>query len=428
MLLASLHFPLERRVRVYPADEVTSFEGSAEVEPRAGGLTREAVDAIWKSVVAFYETGLMPAIALCVRRKGQVVIDRAIGHARGNGPGARKSDPKVPATPTTLFNLFSASKAVTAMLVHLLDERGEIHLDDAVADYIPEFAKHGKEWVTLRHVLTHRAGIPPVAGARFDPEVLSRPDEILALLCETKPVAGAGRRLAYHALTGGFLLAEVIRRVTGSDIRSFLTREIRKPLRMKHFGYGVDPAEVELVTPNEVTGPRTLPPASWALKRALGVSHEEAVALSNDPRFLTGVVPSGNVVATANEVSRFYELLLRGGTLDGKRIFDPRTVKRAVAEQTYLELDLTIGLPIRYGMGFMLGGRTFSLYGPGTPRAFGHQGFTFITSYADPERDIAVCLMTSGKPFLTWKAIYWWNVVRAIAEHCPREPRTKAPS
>jgi CubicO group peptidase (beta-lactamase class C family) len=420
MKIRSIRGVLERRCRVYPADEVTSLAGSAEVEPEAGGLTRGAVDAIWRSVVGLYRTGLMPAMALCIRRRGQVVIDRAIGHERGNAPGARAKDPKVVATPTTLFNLFSASKAVTAMLIHLLDERGEIHLDDAVAEYIPEFAKHGKEWVTIRHVLTHRAGIPTVPGARFDPDMLSRPGEIVALLCDTKPVSVAGRRLAYHALTGGFLLAEIIRRVTGGDIQSFLSREIRKPLGFRHFGYGVDPSEIDRVTPNEVTGPPTLPPASWALQRALGVSHEEAVALSNDPRFLTGVVPSGNVVATANEVSRFYELLLRGGKLDRKRIFDRRTVKRAVAEQTYLEVDLTIGLPIRYGMGFMLGGRTFSLYGPGTPQAFGHQGFTFITSYADPERDIAVCLMTSGKPFLTWKAVYWWNVVRAIAQHCPR--------
>lgn len=424
MLLTALHNPLEHRCKVFPPDEVTSLEGSAEVEPKAGGLTRKDVEAIWGSVVSLYESGIMPAVALCLRRHGQVVIDRAIGHARGNEPRARKGALKVQAKPTTLFNLFSASKAVTAMLVHLLDERGDLHLDDAVADYIPEFGKHGKEWVTIRHVLTHRAGIPTVPGYQFDADILSRPDEILRLLCETKPTSAPGRRLAYHALTGGFVLGEIIRRVSGRDIQTFLTREIRKPLGFEGFHFGIPEAKRGAMAENALTGPPTLPPASWLLARVLGVTHEKAVELSNDPRFLSAVVPSGNIFCTANEACRFYELLLRGGELDGRRIFDRRTVKRAVAEQTYLEMDLSIGLPIRYGMGFMLGGQTFSLYGPGTPRAFGHQGFTFVTTYADPDRDISVCLMTTGKPLLTWKAAYWWNVVRTIANHCP--PATKA--
>lgn len=418
--------PLERRSRVFPPDEVTSLEGSVEVEPEAGGLRRADVEAIWGSVVSLYETGIMPAIALCLRRHGAVVIDRAIGHARGNEPRARKGALKVQAKPTTLFNLFSASKAVTAMLIHLLDERGDIHLDDAVAEYIPEFGKHGKQWVTIRHVLTHRAGIPTVPGYRFDVDVLSRPDEILRLLCDTKPTSAPGRRLAYHALTGGFVLGEIVKRVTGRDIQTFLTREIRKPLGFGSFHFGIPEAKRGAMAENVLTGPPTLPPASWLLTRALGVSHEDAVALSNDPRFLSAVVPSGNIFATADEVCRFYELLLRGGELDGKRIFDRRTIKRAVAEQTYLEMDLTIGLPIRYGMGFMLGGQTFSLYGPETPHAFGHQGFTFVTTYADPDRDISTCLMTTGKPFLTWKAAYWWNVVRTIANRCPRDTHPRA--
>ncbi len=417
---------LERRSRVFPPDEVTSLEGSVEVEPEAGGLRRADVEAIWGSVVSLYETGIMPAIALCLRRRGAVVIDRAIGHARGNEPRAGKGALKVQAKPTTLFNLFSASKAVTAMLIHLLDERGDIHLDDAVAEYIPEFGKHGKQWVTIRHVLTHRAGIPTVPGYRFDVDVLSRPDEILRLLCETKPTSAPGRRLAYHALTGGFVLGEIVKRVTGRDIQTFLTREIRKPLGFESFHYGIPEAKRGAMAENVLTGPPTLPPASWLLTRALGVSHEDAVALSNDPRFLSAVVPSGNIFATADEVCRFYELLLCGGEIDGKRIFDRRTIKRAVAEQTYLEMDLTIGLPIRYGMGFMLGGQTFSLYGPDTPHAFGHQGFTFVTTYADPDRDISACLMTTGKPFLTWKAAYWWNVVRTIANRCPRDARPRA--
>src|SRR5579883_2560959 len=147
-------------VRVFPAEEVTTRDAAAEVDPREVGLTAGGVAEMWGSVVRLYETGLHPAIALCVRRRGKVVLDRAIGHAHGNAPGAPEDAPRVLATPRTLFNLYSASKAMTAMVVHLLDQRGMLHLDDPVAEYVPEFARHGKDWITLRHILTHRAGIP----------------------------------------------------------------------------------------------------------------------------------------------------------------------------------------------------------------------------------------------------------------------------
>src|SRR4029077_4444588 len=125
-----------------------------------------------------------------------------------------------------------------------------------------------------------------------------------------------------------------------------------------------------------------LPPLSLVLRRALGVGFHEATAMGNDPRFLTAIVPSANVIATANDLSRFYQLLLDGGELDGVRIFDPRTIRRATSEQSYLEFDLTPGLPFRYGMGFMLGGDWFGVFGPDTRYAFGHLGFTNILSWA----------------------------------------------
>src|SRR4051812_45387834 len=101
-----------RLVRVYPADEVTTHD-AIEVDPRDAGLTAAGVDEIWRSVVRLYETGLHPAICLCLRRRGKVVMNRAIGHARGNAPGATPETPRVLATPRTLFNLYSASKAIT---------------------------------------------------------------------------------------------------------------------------------------------------------------------------------------------------------------------------------------------------------------------------------------------------------------------------
>jgi CubicO group peptidase (beta-lactamase class C family) len=413
------------KVRPYPAEAVTTRNHAAEVEPRAAELTTDGVTRIWRAVAELYRTGFYPAVAFCLRRRGRVVLDGAIGHARGNAPDGH--GPLVPATPATLFNLFSASKAITAMVIHLLDDRGLVHLDDAVAEYIPEFAQNGKEWITLRHVLTHRAGIPTVPGHDVDVALLADWDRIIAILCAARPVWAPGRRLAYHALTGGFILGEVVRRVTGRDIRRFLREEILDPLGFGHLGYGVAPEELDLVAEDAGTGPTVPPPISWLVKRSLGVSVPDAVAISNDPRFRTAIVPSGNIIGTADEACRFYQLLLDGGVQGGVRLLEPRTVRRAVAEQSYLELDLTLGLPVRYGMGFMLGGDVVSFYGADSRHAFGHVGFTNVITYADPVRDIAVALMTSGKPFLHTGLVRWLNVMRVVARECtpipPTEPR-----
>ncbi len=308
------------------------------------------------------------------------------------------------------------------MVLHLLDDRGLVHLDDAVAEYIPEFGRLGKEWITLRHVLTHRAGIPTVAGQKVDVALLADWERVIAVLCDARPVSPPGRRLAYHALTGGYIIGEVVRRVTGRDIRTFLRDEITGPIGIAHLGYGVRPDELDQVAEDAATGPPVPSPLSWLVRRALGVSLPDAVRLSNQPGFRTAIVPAGNIIGTADEACRFYQLLLDGGVQNGVRVFEARTVRRAVAEQTYLELDLTLGLPVRYGMGFMLGADTVSIYGPGTRHAFGHVGFTNIIAYADPDRDIAVALLTSGKPFVHLGLWRWLNLMRVIARACPPSP------
>jgi CubicO group peptidase (beta-lactamase class C family) len=407
-------------VRAFAAEEVTSRNTAAEVDPRSVGLQTEDIEAIWAAVLRLYGTGLHPAVALCVRRHGQIVLERAIGHLRGNTPGASSAAPKQPIRYDSLFSLFSASKAVTAMLIHLLDEQRLVHLDDAVADYIPEFAQHGKGGITLRQLLTHRAGIPTMQGARVDAALLQNPAAIVELLCRAKPLSIPGRRLSYHALTAGFMFGEIVRRVTGRDIRTFLRDEVLTPLRFASFDYGVSRERTHLVAENARTGLPAMPPHSWLVERALGVGLERAVELSNDAAFLTSIIPSGNIIGTAEEASRFFELLMNGGELGGVRVFDRRTVRRAIAEQSYLEVDSFLGLPVRYGMGFMLGDLRFSPYGADTPSAFGHIGFTNVIAYADPERALSVGLMTSGKPFITPGQLSWLNVARTIARVCSK--------
>ncbi len=415
------------RCRV-PADlaSVTSINDAAEVPPRDVGVDPAGVQAIWGAVERLYRSGIHPAIQLCVRRHGEVLIDRAIGHASGNGPDDPPHIRKVPATPATPFDIYSASKAVTAMLIHLLDQRRLIHLSDPVCEYIPEFAQHGKDAITIQHVLTHRAGIPNLPREIMRLETLENQDEIVRLLCDAKPIWRPGRRLAYHAITGGFILAEIVKRVTGKPIRSVLKREIQQPLGFRWMNYGVAPRDVAKVALAYRTGPPPLPPISTILERALGLPMDRVIALTNDPRYLTAVVPAGNVVATANELSRFYQLLLNGGTLDGIRIFEPRTVRRAVQEHSYLEADFTLVLPLRYAMGFMLGGNYLSLYGPDTPHAFGHLGFTNIISWADPDRQVAGTLMTSGKPIIYPELYFLHDVMWYIDRVCTKTPPRRA--
>ncbi|HVN85913.1 MAG TPA: serine hydrolase domain-containing protein [Candidatus Binatia bacterium] len=420
-----MRLPFMTTFRV-PADiESVASVSKREVNPRDLGVQPAAVARIWDAVEQLYRGGIHPAIQLCVRYRGQVVIDRAIGHAAGNGPHDPPDAKKVVVTPETPFNIFSASKAVTAMLVHLLDQRNLIRLDDPVCEYIPEFVTHHKQWITIRHVLSHRAGIPNIPPEAMDLDLLSDQDRIVRLLCEAETVSRPGRQLAYHAITGGFVLSEVIRRVTGKSIRTLLDAEIRQPLKLRWLSYGVRKADVHRVALNYHTGPPLVPLLSTILNRALGVPFDSIADLGNDPRFLTGVVPSGNIVATANELSAFYQLLLNGGELNGARIFEPRTIRRATTEQSYLEMDFTLGIPFRYGMGFMLGGQWFSPYGPDTQYAFGHLGFTNIVSWADPERDVAAALMSSGKPLVYPELYYAWDMLRQVGRAFPKHKRAR---
>jgi CubicO group peptidase (beta-lactamase class C family) len=406
-LLTRVPLPFLARCRV-PADlaEVTTV--GPEATPREARTTRAAVDRIWQAVEDLYRTGVHPAIQVCIRRHGAPILHRAIGHAWGNAPGDPPDGPRQLLDLDTPFCLYSASKAVTAMVVMKLDELRAFHLEDRVSDYVPEFAREGKRWITIRHVLAHRAGIPNLPPEAMDLELLGHPDKVIEILARMRRTGRPGNLTQYHAISGGFVLAEVVRRATGESIGTWLEREICKPLGFRWMRYGVRRSELPLVARDTVTGPPVLPPLSTILRRALGASLPEVIRLASDPRFLTGVVPSANVVSNAAELCAFYECLLREGELDGVRVFDPRTVRHATAEQSYREIDLTLFMPLRYGNGLMLGDRPLGLFGQNTPRAFGHLGFTNIFAWADPARELSVAVLTSGKP------VFSLHVVRLL--------------
>jgi CubicO group peptidase (beta-lactamase class C family) len=413
-----------RRIRV-PRDlhALTTASGEATDVERLG-MTATGIERIWRVAERLYRSGLYPAIALCVRRHGQVVLNRAIGHARGNGPADPEDRDRTLATPETPFVIFSASKAMTAVVVHLLDERGLLHIDDRVCEYIPEYAAHGKDVITIEHLLSHRAGVPNLPSDAFDLDRIGDREFLLEALCAAKPRSRPGKLLAYHAVSSGFIIAEILQRVTGSEIRTVLAREILKPLGFRWGNYGVSTRDVGRVAVNYPTGPPALPPLSTVLERALGLPPDEITLLSNDPRFLKGIVPSANIVTTANELSRFFELLGAGGELDGIRILQPRTIRRAISERAFREIDFTLVAPLRHASGFMLGAKALSLFGPDTEEAFGHLGFTNVLGWADPERALSVGLMTSGKPMLHPALGDLWLLTRAIGQEAPKVART----
>jgi CubicO group peptidase (beta-lactamase class C family) len=383
------------RIRV-PANLDAVTDRGAE-DP--GGLSPAAVERIWDSVRHWYAAGMQPAIQLCLRRNGQVVLNRAIGHAWGNGPADPPDAEQIPVTVGTPYCVFSTAKAITTTVVHMLVERGAFCLDDRVCDYLPSYTGHGKERTTIRHVMTHSAGVPFATGPRPDLRRMNDSDYAREQLGELKPIHRPGLVHIYHGVTWGPLVREIVSAATGRDIREILATEILDPLGFRWTNYGVAEADVPLVAPSHVTG-RPLPaPVAAAMKAALGGSMQQVIRFSNSPMFLTSVVPSSSTVSTAEELSRFAEMLCRGGELDGVRVLRPDTLRSATRECRRLRPDIATGLvPIRWGTGYMLGSARFGPFGRNAPDAFGHTGLTNIAIWADPSRDLAVGLVSSGKP------------------------------
>ena len=379
---------------------LSNLDALTDVGPEdPAGLSPAAVDRIWEAVRHWYRAGMQPAIQLCLRYDGKVVLNRAIGHAWGNGPADPPDAERIPVTTGTPFCVYSAAKAVTTTVVHLLVERGELSLDARVCDYLPGYTGHGKERTTVRHVVTHSAGVPFATGPRPDLTRMNDSDYARERLGELKPVHPPGLMHIYHGVTWGPLIREIVSAATGRNIRDILADEILDPLGFRWNNFGVSPADVALVAPSHVTG-RPLPgPIAAALKTALGGSMEQVVRFSNSERFLTSVVPSSSTVSTADELSRFAEILCRGGELDGIRVLRPETVQAAVRECRRLRPDVATGLaPIRWGTGYMLGSKRFGPFGKDAPQAFGHTGLTNIAIWADPARRLSVGLVSSGKP------------------------------
>lgn len=395
-------------------DGITCIDHDGEVPAGAVGLSQQAVDAIWEDTVRVYRTGMHPMLSICVRRGGQILLNRSIGYQSGD---AESADAVVASLKTPVC-LFSASKAISAMLVHLLEEQGHVHLMDPLSYYIPEFAENGKGYITIYQLLSHRAGVPGL-GESVDPQLLFDREAAVAAICAADPIDQLGRTSAYHAITGGFLIDELIRRTTGLTVQQYLDRYIRKPMGMRYFRYGLTPRDMPLAAENRFTG---LPLGRFigdTLKGALGLDYMEVMELTNTDAFKQTVLPAGNIYSTAEEASRFFQMLLDYGSYRGKRILKPLTVHRAIQEAGKAVIDASLKLPMRYSPGFMLGGSPAGLYGRSSHYAFGHIGLSNVFCWADPQRDISVAILNSGKPILGSHLVALPRLLFSIPRHCP---------
>lgn len=404
-----------------PKDLNAITQSKDEVAPEQGGMTQYQIDQIWQSVEQLYRTGNHPLISMCVRRQGHILINRSLGYRRGHSAQGLEHDAVI-ATPDTPICLFSASKLVNAMLVHLLNEQGKINLLDPISHYIPEFATNGKRRATIFHLLSHRGGIPSI-DTEVTPELLFDRERILELLYAAKPVARVGSQLSYHAVTAGYILGELIERVTGQDIRQFLHEHIEKPMNMPFFNYGLKTELRDQVALNYATGMHPALGTDLYLNRVLGGGLSLAVDVTNDPRFMDTVCPAGNIYTSAEQANRFMEMLLNGGEYQGQRILRPETVFRATLPTSNTTLDRNLLAPMRYALGPMLGSNPIGIFGPNSGQAFGHLGFSNILCWADPERDISVSFLNTGKSVLGTHLPALANVLYQISKHCPKVPK-----
>ena len=405
-----------------PKDLQSISDVGVESQAALAGMTSKQVQHIWSSVESLYKTGNHPMISLCLRRQGKVVLNRSIGYSSlGDG---RSTEHQI-ANVNTPVCLFSATKLVTAMLVHLLDEEGTINLLDPISYYIPEYAKHGKRKTTLFHILSHRGGIPRLEG-KIDPELLFNKEDILQHLYDAKPISVSNSQLAYHAVTAGYILGEVLERVTGQTLTQLLEERFSKPMGLPYFNYGLADDYKAQVAKNYTTGIHSKIFTDQYLNHLLGADLETVVNVTNDPRFMDVISPAANIFTSAEQMSAFMQMLLNGGEYNGKRIMAPQTVFRATIPTTGFTLDRSILVPMRYALGPMLGHNPVGLFGPKTGQAFGHLGFSNILCWADPQRDISVSLLTTGKSVLGTHLPALAKVLYTISTQCPNiDPTTR---
>jgi len=353
--------------------------------PTVEGFTAPGFERVRDAFRANFERHGDVGAACCAYLHGRPVVDLHGGLA---DPETRR-----PWDDDTLAVVFSTTKGATAIAAHLLVERGRLDLDRPVADYWPEFAANGKGAIPVRWLLCHKAGLAAVDGNLTLDEVLAWEPVVRALAAQA-PNWEPGTAHGYHARSYGWLIGEVIGRVTGKSAGRFFAEEIAAPLGID-FWIGLPEREEPRVA-RMLPAP---PPDAPGATDLLAVFERQDMLLG---RVMTGPsnlfryddmwnrrdlhaaeMPSSNGIASARAIARLYAATI--GEVDGVRLLAADTVERACAPEADGS-DRVLIMPTRFGTGFMLPPALSRAAGP---RAFGHPGAGGSLGLADPERGLA---------------------------------------
>ena len=346
---------------------MTTIELHGDCDPRFAPL-RDAFARNWS------DHGEVGA-SLCVVERGRTVVDLWAGWADESRSRPWRRD--------TIANVYSTTKGVAAVAAAILADRGALDVQRPVAHYWPEFAQAGKAQITVHQLLTHEAGLVGIDEELPDGAVLDW-DRMVAALERQAPAWEPGQGLGYHAITYGWLVGEVVRRIDGRTCGQFVRDEIAAPLGVD-FYIGLPESEdactAELI-PAPGTGGLGIPPEGLAAK-ALGLAAPRLAGDVNSREWRAAELPAANGHGNARALATIYGAL----AADGAPLLSPDGVEQAARHRITAD-DLVLGFEVRRALGFILstpGGRYE--WGP-NPRTFGHSGAGGSLAFADPDRQI----------------------------------------
>jgi len=361
----------------------------------AQNLTDERIEQALGEAIGQGELGIQ--VAACLH--GRPIIDAWAGEV---SPGGRQVDGE------TIFPIWSVSKAVTATAVHIQAERGLIDYDAPLARYWPEYGTNGKDAVTVRHVLSHRAGVPQMP-ADATPELICDWDWITGRLAEETPVFEPGTYNTYLPMTFGWLLGEIVRRTdsTGRPYARFVWEEICEPLGIDSLFFGVPPEAESRVATLTATGPPAEPPPDSLVRRAVPPAVFLGPALANRADFHASCLPAVGGISNAASLARFFALFANGGELDGVRLLSEERIEGFLEPRP--EYD---GHDETYGKRFPVSVGGYWLTAPGvvppdveSPRILCHTGAGGSIAWADLDTGLsaAIChnrmIFDGSQPF-----------------------------
>lgn len=346
------------------------------------GRTEPAFDGLRQVFERQFAGGEHLGAAVAVYHHGRLVADLWGGAANEHGQ---------PWGADTMAVCYSTTKGLTSSCLHLLADRGLVNYDDPVARHWPEYATNGKEATTVYHFLTHQAGASMIpAGLTTDD--LTDWDLVTRRLAAAEPAWEPGTASGYHAITFGYLVGELVRRIDGRSVGRFLRDEIAAPLALDSMFIGtpeeVEPRIAPLVSSMAQAADAEKMRAEFLksaplLARSLSPESGDLNALMNSRAGHAAEIPAINGIMTARDLARLYGVLATYGEIDGVRLYSEARV-RTMSHQQTLRPDKVLIMPIGWALGYMTGGVAGWPQGPRTS-AFGHAGLGGSIGFADPE-------------------------------------------